>query len=163
MTQGIDMVNTGQQELALLGGPPTVPEGAVRPWPEITQGDKGAGWYARTLRSTMLDVLGMDYVRTARAKGVRALSIALRHVLRNALGPIVTNLGLDMASFLGGVLVVETVFSWPGIGLLGYEAIGYHDVPMLMGTVLFSALSVVLVNLIIDLSYGFVDPRVRYT
>jgi peptide/nickel transport system permease protein len=131
--------------------------------PATALGFGGAGWYARTLRSTMLDVLGMDYVRTARAKGVRALSIALRHVLRNALGPIVTNLGLDMASFLGGVLVVETVFSWPGIGLLGYEAIGYHDVPMLMGTVLFSALSVVLVNLIIDLSYGFVDPRVRYT
>jgi peptide/nickel transport system permease protein len=100
-------------------------------------------------------------VRTARAKGVRALSIALRHVMRNALGPIVTGVGLDMASFLGGVLVVETVFSWPGIGLLGYEAIGYHDVPVLMGTVLFSALVIVLMNLIVDISYGVLDPRVR--
>ena len=130
--------------------------------PALALGFGGAGWYARTLRLTMLDVLGMDYVRTARAKGVQALSIALRHVMRNALGPIVTNLGLDMASFLGGVLVVETVFSWPGIGLLGYEAIGYHDVPMLLGTVLFSALIIVLMNLIIDISYGFLDPRVRY-
>jgi peptide/nickel transport system permease protein len=129
--------------------------------PAAALGFGGAGWYARTLRSTMLDVLGMDYVRTARAKGVRPLSIALRHVMRNALGPIVTNLGLDMAYFLVGVLVIETVFSWPGIGLLGYEAIGYHDVPMLMGTVLFSALVIVLMNLIIDLSHGFLDPRVH--
>ena len=130
--------------------------------PALALGFGGAGWYARTLRSTMLDVLGMDYVRTARAKGVRALGIALRHVVRNALGPIVTNLGLDMAYFLGGVLVIETVFGWPGVGLLGYEAIGYQDVPMLMGTVLFSALIIVLMNLIIDISYGFLDPRVRY-
>jgi peptide/nickel transport system permease protein len=130
--------------------------------PALALGGGGAGWYVRTLRSTMLDVLDMDYVRTARAKGVRALSITLRHVMRNALGPIVTNLGLDMAYFLGGVLVIETVFGWPGIGGLAYQAIGYQDVPMIMGTVLFGALIIVLMNLIIDISYGFLDPRVRY-
>jgi ABC-type dipeptide/oligopeptide/nickel transport system permease component len=130
--------------------------------PALALGFGGAGWYARTLRSTMLEVLGMDYVRTARAKGVGGLSIALRHVLRNALGPIVTNLGLDMAYFLGGVLVIETVFGWPGIGGLAYQAIGYQDIPMIMGTVLFGALIIVLMNLLIDLSYGFLDPRVRY-
>ena len=81
--------------------------------------------------------------------------------MRNAVGPIVTGLGLDMAYFLGGVLVIETVFSWPGIGLLSYTAIAYQDVPMIMGTVLFSALIILMMNLIIDISYVFVDPRVR--
>ncbi len=114
------------------------------------------------LRSTMLDILHMDYVRTARAKGVRAVMVVLRHAVRNALGPIITMLGLDLAYFLGGVLVVETVFGWPGIGLLGWQAISYQDVPLIMGTVLFAALVIVLVNVLIDLSYGFLDPRVRY-
>src|SRR5919198_1434914 len=118
--------------------------------PALALGFGGAGWYARTLRLTMLDVLGMDYVRTARAKGVRALGIALRHVVRNALGPIVTNLGLDMAYFLGGVLVIETVFGWPGIGGLAYQAIGYPEVPTIMGTVFFCAPIHCVLKLIID-------------
>ena len=130
--------------------------------PALTLGIGGAGWYARMLRSTMLDILHMDYVRTARAKGVRAVMVVLRHAVRNALGPIITMLGLDLAYFLGGVLVVETVFGWPGIGLLGWQAISYQDVPLIMGTVLFAALVIVLVNVLIDLSYGFLDPRVRY-
>jgi peptide/nickel transport system permease protein len=130
--------------------------------PAVTLGLAGAGWYARTLRSTMLEVLGMDYVRTARAKGVARRRVTVRHVMRNALGPIITGLGLDLAYFLGGVLVIETVFGWPGVGLLSYEAIGYQDIPMIMGTVLFAALIIVTMNLIIDISYGFLDPRVRY-
>jgi peptide/nickel transport system permease protein len=130
--------------------------------PAVALGFGGAGWYARTLRTTMLDVLDLDYVRTARAKGVPRWGVTWRHVLRNAVGPIITGLGLDMAYFLGGVLVIETVFSWPGVGLLSYEAISYQDVPMIMGTVLFSALIILMMNLIIDISYGFFDPRVRY-
>jgi peptide/nickel transport system permease protein len=130
--------------------------------PALTLGIAGAGWYARMLRTTMLEILDMDYVRTARAKGVPGQRIVLRHILRNALGPIVTMLGLDLAYFLGGVLVIETVFGWPGIGLLGWEAISYQDVPMIMGTVLFAALVIVTVNLIIDIGRGFLDPRVRY-
>jgi peptide/nickel transport system permease protein len=130
--------------------------------PSLTLGIGGAGWYARMLRSTMLEILVMDYVRTARAKGVPGVLVVLRHILRNALGPILTMLGLDLAYFLGGVLVVETVFGWPGIGLLGWEAISYQDVPMIMGTVLFAALVIVLVNLLIDIGRGFLDPRVQY-
>ena len=83
-------------------------------------------------------------------------------MLRNAIGPIVTGLGLDMAYFLGGVLVIETVFSWPGVGLLSYNAIAYQDVPMIMGTVLFSALIILIMNLVIDISYGFLDPLVSF-
>jgi peptide/nickel transport system permease protein len=130
--------------------------------PALTLGIGGAGWYARMLRSTMLEILEMDYVRTARAKGVPGALVVLRHILRNAFGPILTMVGLDLAYFLGGVLVVETVFGWPGVGLLGWEAISYQDVPMIMGTVLFAALVIVLVNLLIDISRGFLDPRVLY-
>jgi peptide/nickel transport system permease protein len=130
--------------------------------PAVTLGIGGAGWYARMLRSTMLDILDQDYMRTARAKGLRQQTVVLRHALRNALGPIVTMLGLDLAYFLGGVLVVETVFGWPGIGLLSWQAISFQDVPMIMGTVLFAALIIVLVNLTIDLSRGLLDPQVRY-
>ena len=130
--------------------------------PALTLGIGGAGWYARMLRSTMLDMLDQEYVRTARAKGLPGTTVVLRHAVRNALGPIITMLGLDLAYFLGGVLVVETVFGWPGIGLLSWQAFSFQDVPMIMGTVLFAALIIVLVNLLIDLSYGFLDPRVRY-
>ncbi|MGH2387186.1 MAG: ABC transporter permease, partial [Chloroflexota bacterium] len=130
--------------------------------PALTLGIGGAGWYARMLRSTMLDIVGLDYVRTARAKGVPRRSLVLRHVVRNALSPIVTMLGLDLAYFMGGVLVVETVFGWPGLGLLSWEAISYQDIPLIMGTVLFAALVIVLVNVMIDVSRGFLDPRVRF-
>jgi peptide/nickel transport system permease protein len=130
--------------------------------PALTLGIGGAGWYARMLRSTMLDIVGLDYVRTARAKGVPRGRLVLRHVVRNALSPIVTMLGLDLAYFMGGVLVVETVFGWPGLGLLSWEAISYQDIPLIMGTVLFAALIIVLVNVLIDVSRGFLDPRVRF-
>jgi len=130
--------------------------------PALTLGIGGAGWYARILRTTMIDVLAQDYMRTARAKGVGRAAVVLRHGVRNALGPIVTMLGMDLAYFLGGVLVVETVFGWPGIGLLSWQAISYDDIPMIMGTVLFAALVIVLINLVVDLSYGLLDPRVRF-
>jgi peptide/nickel transport system permease protein len=129
--------------------------------PALTLGIGGAGWYARMLRSTMLDMMHLDYVRTARAKGVPRMGVILRHMVRNALSPIVTMLGLDLAYFMGGVLVIETVFGWPGIGLLSWEAISYQDIPLIMGTILFAALVIVVVNVVIDVSRAFLDPRIH--
>ncbi len=130
--------------------------------PAITLGIHSAAWYARVLRSAMLDILGEDYIRTARAKGLREYLVIARHALRNALGPIVTMVGADMGTYLGGVLVVEKVFGWPGIGMQAWSAIAFRDIPMIMGTVLFGALFVVLANLTVDVVQVFVDPRIRY-
>jgi peptide/nickel transport system permease protein len=130
--------------------------------PALTVGLLGGPWYARMLRSSVLDVLGMDYVRTARAKGLRNVAVVGRHVLRNALAPIVTMAGMDFGRRLGGLLVVETVFGWPGVGTLLLTAINELDVPVIMGTVLVGAAFTVLVNLVVDLLYATLDPRVRY-
>ena len=109
----------------------------------------------------MLDELGLDYVRTARSKGIAERQVAWRHALRNALPPILIQIGLDMGFFLGGVVVVEAVFSWPGIGKLAIDAVSAEDLPMLMGTVLFASLCVVLANLAVDLLIAVTDPRVQ--
>jgi peptide/nickel transport system permease protein len=130
--------------------------------PALTVGLLGGPWYARMLRSSVLDVLGMDYVRTARAKGLRHQVVVGRHVLRNALAPIVTMAGMDFGRRLGGLLVVETVFGWPGIGTLLLTAINELDVPVIMGAVLVGAAFTVLINLMVDLLYVTLDPRVRY-
>jgi peptide/nickel transport system permease protein len=130
--------------------------------PALTVALIGAPWYARMLRSSMLDVLGMDYVRTARAKGLRGQTVIGRHVFRNALAPIMTMAGMDFGRRLGGLLVVETVFGWPGVGTLLLTAINELDVPVIMGTVLVAATFTVSVNLIVDLLYATLDPRVRY-
>ena len=130
--------------------------------PALTVAFIGAPWYARMLRSSMLDVLGMDYVRTARAKGLRRPTVIRRHVLRNALAPIMTMAGMDFGRRLGGLLVVETVFGWPGVGTLLLTAINELDVPVIMGTVLVAAAFTISVNLIVDLLYATLDPRVRY-
>jgi peptide/nickel transport system permease protein len=130
--------------------------------PALTVALIGAPWYARMLRSSVLDVLGMDYVRTARAKGLRRPTVLGRHVLRNALAPIVTMAGMDFGRRLGGLLVVETVFGWPGVGTLLLTAINELDVPVIMGTVLVGAAFTVSVNLIVDLLYATLDPRIRY-
>jgi ABC-type dipeptide/oligopeptide/nickel transport system permease component len=130
--------------------------------PAITIGLGGGVWYARILRSAMLETLGADYVRTARAKGLRAAAVVARHALPNAITPIVTQIGLDMAYFLGGIVVVESVFGWPGVGQLAYQAIQNDDIPMIMGTVLFSAIIIVLVNIVVDVIYAVLNPRVVY-
>jgi peptide/nickel transport system permease protein len=130
--------------------------------PALTVGLIGGPWYARMLRSTVLDVLGMDYVRTASAKGLRRPTVVGRHVLRNAIAPIVTMTGMDFGRRLGGLLVVETVFGWPGLGTLLLTAINELDVPVIMGAVLVGAFFTVSVNLIVDLLYASIDPRVRY-
>jgi peptide/nickel transport system permease protein len=130
--------------------------------PAITVGLGGGVWYARVLRSAMLETLGADYIRTGRAKGLRGAAVVVRHAMPNAITPIVTMVGLDMAYFLGGIVVVESVFGWPGIGQLAYQAIQNDDIPLIMGTVLFAAVIIVLINIVTDLVYAFLNPRVVY-
>jgi peptide/nickel transport system permease protein len=131
----------------------------VLPW--ITLALLYAGWYARMTRTRMLDVLAQDYVRTARAKGLAPRAVVGRHVLRNALIPIVTMFGVDVAYLFGGAVLTETVFGIPGIGGLAWRAIRMRDLPMVMGTVLFAALFIVAANLIVDLLYAALDPRIQ--
>ena len=130
--------------------------------PSLTAGLGGAAWYARMMRSSTLDILSADYVRTARAKGLRNILVILRHVLPNALNPIITMAGLDIPWFIGGVVLVERVFDWPGVGRLAVEAIETVDVPLILGTVIFTAGIVVISGILIDLAQGLVDPRIRH-
>lgn len=129
--------------------------------PALTAGLGGAAWYARMARSSTLDVLTADYVRTARAKGLTERGVLLRHVLPNALNPIVTMAGMDIPWFVGGVVLVEQVFAWPGIGRMAVEAIIQVDIPLIMGTVIFTAVLVVVSSIVIDLVQGIIDPRIR--
>src|SRR5919197_3076474 len=115
----------------------------------------------RLVRSTMLEVLAEDYVRTARAKGLRELAVLGRHALRNALIPLVTVVGLQFGYILGGAVVIETVFTWPGVGLFTIQAILNRDYPVVQAAVFILATSVVLLNLLVDLAYGWLDPRIR--
>jgi len=131
--------------------------------PGLTLGIGGAAWYSRMLRSSMLDILNADYVKAARAKGLPERTVVNRHILRNAWSPIVTLLGMDVGWFLGGVLVIEVVFGIPGIGQQAWNAIETQDLPLIMGTVLFAAILVVLSNLLVDIAYTWLDPRVRYS
>ena len=129
--------------------------------PALAVGIAYAGWYARVIRSTLLDILARDYVRTARSKGLRERAVIIRHALRNALIPVVTMWGLDFANFASGLVVIEAVFGWPGIGAQMVEAVLRFDVPLAMGTVLVGALIVGVVNLVLDLIYPLLDPRIR--
>ena len=129
--------------------------------PALTLGLLGAGWYARMVRSTMIDVLNQDYIRTARAKGLSLRRVILRHALPNALLPIVAMVGIDIGQFMGGVVVVEAVYGWPGIGQLAWQAIQQADVPIIMGVTLVSSLAIVLANLLADAVAPTLDPRIR--
>ncbi|HEX4768388.1 MAG TPA: ABC transporter permease [Lichenihabitans sp.] len=129
--------------------------------PALTLGLLGAGWYARMVRSAMIDVLNQDYVRTARAKGLSRARVVLRHALPNALLPIVAMIGIDIGQFMGGVVVVEAVYGWPGIGQLAWQAIQEVDVPIIMGVTLVSSLAIVLGNLLADVVAPALDPRIR--
>lgn len=120
-----------------------------------------AAFYARLLRANLLEVMSEDYIRTARAKGVPERRVVLHHGLRSAITPLVTILGLDIGILLGGAILVESVFNVPGIGRLAYDAIRQADLPMIQGTVLFGAFFIVVANLLVDLAYAWVDPRVR--
>jgi peptide/nickel transport system permease protein len=117
--------------------------------------------YARLTRSAMLEIYGLDFVRTARAKGLSETRVTVHHVLRNALLPVVTITGLQLGGLLGGAVVIETVFGWPGIGLLAYEAISVRDINLFLGIFLCSSLLVVVMNLAIDLVYAILDPRIE--
>ena len=117
---------------------------------------------ARLTRSTMLEVLGQDYIRTARAKGLVERRVVTRHGLRNALIPIVTVVGVQAGYLLGGAVLTETVFAWPGVGTLMVQGILARDFPLVQGCVLVIALSFVVINLAVDLLYAWIDPRIRY-
>jgi peptide/nickel transport system permease protein len=121
-----------------------------------------AAIYARLLRGSLLDVLGEDYIRTARAKGLSERRVILRHGVRSAITPVVTVLGLDIGILLGGAILTESVFNIPGVGRLAYEAILRGDLPIVQGTVLFGAFFIIIMNLLVDILYAFLDPRVRY-
>lgn len=116
---------------------------------------------ARLTRSSMLDVLGQDFVRTARAKGVGYWSVLIRHALRNALNPVITTISAWLAALLGGAFFIEYIFNWPGIGLLAINSILSLDFPMIQGTVLFTAVIFIIVNMIVDIIYAFLDPKVK--
>jgi len=129
--------------------------------PAITLGTGLAAPLARFVRSGMLDVLGTDYIRTARAKGLPERLVVIRHALRNGLLSVVTVFGLEFGSLLGGAVVTESVFNWPGIGTLLLTGIKQRDYAMVQGTVLFVSVVFIVVNLLVDLSYGLLDPRIR--
>ena len=131
--------------------------------PALTLGLGGAAYYARLLRASLLDILKSDYVRTAWAKGLTERQVIQKHAIPNALTVIVSQLGMDLGYFLAGVVVIESVFAWPGIGKQAVDAIFTLDIPLVMGTVLFGALLIVTANVVVDISYTFLDPRVRYS
>jgi peptide/nickel transport system permease protein len=130
--------------------------------PAVTLAAASVTIIARLTRSTMLETLGQDYIRTARAKGVVERAVVLRHGLKNALIPIVTVVGVQAGYLLGGAVLTETVFAWPGVGTLMVQGILARDFPLVQGCVLVVALSFVLINLAVDLLYAWLDPRIRY-
>ena len=129
--------------------------------PALTLGIGLAAYYMRIVRTTMLDQLRSDYVRTARSKGLTEQRITWRHVFPNAALPLLTQIGLDLGFLLGGIVIIEQVFSWPGVGRLAVQATVTSDVPLIMGTVLFATLVIVLANLAVDMIYAALDPRLR--
>ncbi len=149
------------------------PSGYIEPWidlarnlklmvmPSIVLGAALAALVMRLLRSSMLEVLGTDYIRTARAKGLGDTVVLIRHAMKNAMIPVVTVMGLQLSGLLGGAVITETIFAVPGLGRLTVESILTRDYPMVQGVVLFAALAVVLTNLVVDLTYAVLDPRIR--
>lgn len=129
--------------------------------PAVTLGIMGSGWYSRMMRSSMIEVLRQDYIRTARAKGLTRGRILFRHALPNAILPIIAMIGIDIGIFMGGIVVVESVFGWPGIGQLAWQAIQRVDIPIIMGVTMVSAGFIVLGNLLADIVTPFIDPRIK--
>jgi peptide/nickel transport system permease protein len=130
--------------------------------PAVTLGTIPLAIVAKITRSGMLDVLSSDYIRTARAKGLGERAVVLRHALRNALIPIITVLGLQTGLLLGGAVLTESIFAWPGVGRLAFEAISNRDMPLINGCMLLFAVTFVVVNTAVDLLYAAANPRIRY-
>ena len=130
--------------------------------PAITLGTGSAAITARLMRSSMLEALGQDYIQTARAKGVSERIVIGKHALKNALIPVVTMVGLNFGYLLNGSIVVETIFGWPGIGRLTIDSINMRDYMMVQGCIVFVAILFVVINLLVDISYRYIDPRIRY-
>jgi peptide/nickel transport system permease protein len=130
--------------------------------PAITLGLPSAALLARLVRSSMLEILRLDFIRAARAKGLRNRTVVVRHALKNALIPVVTTIGAQLGAMLGGTIIIETVFARPGIGQLVLQAVLNKDFPLVQGIVLFTAGIYVVINLAVDISYGFLDPRIRF-
>ncbi|MBM7622858.1 ABC transporter permease subunit [Sporohalobacter salinus] len=144
-----------------------LPVGGYGSWqhlilPSIALGSLQAARIARMTRSSMLEVINKNYIKTARAKGLAEKVVILKHGLRNALIPVITVIGTQLGFLLGGAVLTETTFSWPGLGRLAVNAVMKRDFPLIQGTVLFLAFVFIIVNLLVDLSYGFLDPRIRY-
>jgi peptide/nickel transport system permease protein len=140
--------------------PGTVIPAMILPW--LVLAAAFAAIYARFLRANLLETMSEDYIRTARAKGLKERVVVFKHGVRSAITPIVTILGLDLGILLGGAILTETVFNIPGVGRLAYDSIQKSDLPIVQGTVLMGAFFIILLNLIVDIVYAFLDPRVRY-
>jgi len=130
--------------------------------PAVTLGMGMAGVLTRMIRSSMLEVLGEDYVRTARSKGLAERTVVLRHALFNALIPVVTVLGLQVRTVIGGTIVIETLFALPGVGRMLVDGFFARDFPLVQGVILVIAVAVVVANLVVDVAYAYLDPRIRY-
>ena len=129
--------------------------------PALTLGILGGGWYSRMMRSSMVETLSQDYIRTAHAKGAAGWRVVLVHAVRNAILPILAMIGIDIGVFMSGAVVVESVYGWPGIGQLTWQAIQQVDIPIIMAVTLLAALGIVLANLLVDLIAPLIDPRIR--
>lgn len=143
------------------------PTGGMGDWktiilPAITLGLSLMALVSRLLRSSLIEALGADYIRTARAKGLRQWKVVSKHALRNSLLPVVTVIGLEIGSLLGGSVVTETVFAWPGVGQMLVQAINNRDYPLVQAAIIFIAIAFVFINLIVDILYAFIDPRIEY-
>lgn len=143
-----------------------LPSGGMSGWqsyilPAVTMGAGNAALVTRMTRSSMLEVIRQDYIRTAQAKGVPKKTVIIKHALRNSLIPVVTVVGLQFGTMLGGATITETVFSWPGIGRLIVNAIQSKDTPLVMGGVIMLTITFTIMNLLVDLLYAFIDPRIK--
>jgi peptide/nickel transport system permease protein len=136
-------------------------ESLIMPW--FVLAATSAAIYARLVRGSLIDVMGEDYIRTARAKGLPERKVVMKHGMRSAITPLVTVLGLDIALLLGGAVLVETVFDIPGIGRLNFDAIQHADFPIVQGTITLAAIFIIIANIIVDIAYAYLDPRVRYS
>src|SRR5262245_22896541 len=155
---GIDLF-PGSGYVPLTQSPVQWAQHLILPW--LTIALVTAALYSRLTRGAMLDVLGEDYIRTARAKGLNDRRVVYRHALRSAITPVVTQFGIDLGTLLGGVIIVENIFGLPGLGQLAVQSVTQQDLPVIIGTVVLASAFIVAANIVVDIGYAFLDPRVR--